>query len=81
MQQNPIKHMSVDRVYCYGVLHHLEDPLAVLKNATDILKPGGSLSHGYMDLGRVNLLINNALREDYEYVDEATYFSRIIANY
>jgi len=38
----PILDGSVDLVVCLGVLHHLEDPLAGLKELWSKLKPGGA---------------------------------------
>jgi SAM-dependent methyltransferase len=37
----PVLDASVDLVVCLGVLHHLEDPLAGLKELWSKLKPGG----------------------------------------
>ena len=61
--QLPIRSQSVDRVYCYGVLHHLENSNDVLREATEILKPGGSLSLWvYGPRQGMTLMVNNALR-------------------
>lgn len=59
----PIKSQSVDRVYCYGVLHHLQNADIVLQEASEIVKPGGTLSLWvYGPRQGMTLLVNNALR-------------------
>lgn len=39
----PFPENSFDVVFCVGVLHHLSDPLAGLKELWRVLKPGGTL--------------------------------------
>ena len=59
----PIRSQSMDRVYCYGVLHHVEDPMAILEMASDTIRPGGTLSvWAYGPRQGLTLIINNALR-------------------
>ena len=62
-QQLPLKPQSIDRVYCYGVLHHVEQPKNILESATEVLRPGGTLSVWvYGPRQGFTLLVNNALR-------------------
>ena len=59
----PIRTQSMDRVYCFGVLHHAEHPEQILKAATEVIKPGGTLSLWvYGPRQGMTLMINNALR-------------------
>ena len=59
----PLKDQSVDIVYAYGLLHHVEDPNAILSAMDLALKSGGSLSVWvYGPRQGLTLMINNALR-------------------
>ncbi|MEC7983568.1 MAG: methyltransferase domain-containing protein [Myxococcota bacterium] len=59
----PIKAQSIDRLYCYGLLHHVDDPKVVLAGATDVIRPGGTLSLWvYGPRQGLTLVMNNALR-------------------
>lgn len=59
----PIRAQSIDRVYCFGVLHHAEEPEQILKSATEVITPGGTLSLWvYGPRQGMTLIINNALR-------------------
>ena len=81
--QLPIKSQAIDHAYCFGVLHHIENPLEVMKKATDILKPSGSLSIWvYGPRQGLTLMINNALRGMTTNMshDELLRFSRLIAS-
>ena len=81
-RQLPIKTSSIDQAYCYGVLHHVEEPFAVMKEATNILKPSGTLSLWvYGPRQGFTLMINNALRGMTTNMShqELLQFSRVIA--
>lgn len=39
----PVKTASVDYVHCSGVLHHVPNPVGVLRELARVLKPGGRL--------------------------------------
>lgn len=81
--QLPIKSQVIDHAYCFGVLHHIENPLEVMKKATDILKPSGSLSLWvYGPRQGLTLMINNALRGMTTNMshEELLRFSRTIAS-
>ena len=42
-----------DHINCYGVLHHMEDPLKGLRALNDCLKPGGTMHLGlYSEIAR-----------------------------
>lgn len=59
----PLKAQSIDRVYCFGVLHHSILPESILDSATEILRPGGTLSLWvYGPRQGITLAVNNALR-------------------
>ena len=46
-----------DVIYCGGVLHHMNDPMAGWQVLTDILKPGGYMMIAlYSELARANVL-------------------------
>ena len=40
----PIKDCSIDFVYCWGVLHHTENPQKTLTELWRVLRPGGTLA-------------------------------------
>ena len=42
--QMPLKKNSFDFVYCWGVLHHTQNPANTLKELWRVLKPGGTLA-------------------------------------
>jgi len=59
----PIRESVCDIVYCYGVLHHVEDPKAILSALTERVTPGGFLSVWvYGPRQGATLIVNNALR-------------------
>lgn len=59
----PIQDAICDIVYCYGVLHHVEEPERILQAITERVKPGGHLSVWvYGPRQGATLIINNALR-------------------
>ncbi|MGC6507090.1 MAG: methyltransferase domain-containing protein [Myxococcota bacterium] len=59
----PIRAQSMDRVYCFGVLHHAEHPEQILNSASEVIVPGGTLSLWvYGPRQGMTLMINNALR-------------------
>jgi SAM-dependent methyltransferase len=50
-----------DHINCYGVLHHMEDPLKGLRALNDCLKPGGTMHIGlYSEIAR---RLNTRLRQ------------------
>ncbi|MFK5947448.1 MAG: methyltransferase domain-containing protein [Methylococcales bacterium] len=54
-----------DHINCYGVLHHMEDPLKGLRALNDCLKPGGTMHLGlYSEIARRS---NTQLRQ---YIEE-----------
>ena len=63
LRNPPIRDGICDLVYCYGVLHHADDPDTILNGLTEILRQGGQLSLWvYGPRQGATLLINNALR-------------------
>ena len=45
-----------DHIDCFGVLHHMEDPLGSWRSLVDCLKPGGTMSLGlYSEIARSNV--------------------------
>lgn len=59
----PIKAQSIDRLYCYGLLHHVEHPKLVWQAASDVVRPGGTFSLWvYGPRQGLTLVMNNALR-------------------
>ena len=42
--QMPLKDNSFDFVYCWGVLHHTQNPSTTLRELWRVLKPGGTLA-------------------------------------
>jgi len=44
LHQPPLREGVFDIVYCFGVLHHLEDPKEVFNVLGTLLRPGGSLA-------------------------------------
>ena len=42
--QMPLRSNSFDFVYCWGVLHHTQNPSKTLKELWRVLKPGGTLA-------------------------------------
>ena len=61
--QLPLKEESMDRLYCFGVLHHVENATDILSSMHKMLKSGGSLSLWvYGPRQGLTLMINNALR-------------------
>lgn len=59
----PVRDSICDLVYCYGVLHHVEDPQSILQALSERVKPGGGLSVWvYGPRQGATLMINNALR-------------------
>ena len=59
----PIRDSVCDIVYCYGVLHHVEEPEPILQALTERVKPGGYLSVWvYGPRQGATLIVNNALR-------------------
>ncbi len=43
LRRPPFAEASFDMVYCLGVLHHLEDPLAGVRALARLVRPGGEL--------------------------------------
>lgn len=43
VRRPPFAHGTFDRIYSFGVLHHLPDPEAALRGLAELLKPGGCL--------------------------------------
>jgi SAM-dependent methyltransferase len=78
----PIRDNLCDLVYCYGVLHHVDEPLKILASLTECLRPGGQLSLWvYGPRQGATLMVNNALRgvtTGLEH-DELLKFSRAVA--
>ncbi|MDG1482226.1 MAG: methyltransferase domain-containing protein [Myxococcota bacterium] len=78
----PIRDSLCDLVYCYGVLHHVDEPEEILGSLTECLRPGGQLSLWvYGPRQGATLMVNNALRgvtTGLEH-DELLKFSRAIA--
>jgi SAM-dependent methyltransferase len=78
----PVRDNLCDLVYCYGVLHHVEDPPKILASLTESVRPGGMLSLWvYGPRQGVTLIVNNALRgvtTGLEH-DELLKFSRAVA--
>ena len=61
--QLPFLDASMDRVFTFGVLHHVEEPKSILQEAHRVLLSGGTLSLWvYGPRQGLTLLINNALR-------------------
>jgi len=57
--------MQFDHINCYGVLHHMEDPLKGWQALNDCLKPGGTMHIGlYSEIARRS---NTRLRQ---YIEE-----------
>ena len=53
----PVKNEVGDVTICWGVLHHMDDPMAGWKVLTDCLKPGGLVKIGlYSELARKNIV-------------------------
>ena len=59
----PFKDSIVDRVYCFGVLHHSDKPFEIMEESHRTLSSGGSF-HVWVYGPRqgITLLVNNALR-------------------
>ena len=59
----PVRDDLLDIAYCYGVLHHVEDPERILAELTSRVRPGGALSLWvYGPRQGATLMVNNALR-------------------
>lgn len=78
----PIQDESMDHVYSYGVLHHVDNADELLKEAHRTVKAGGSFGIWvYGPRQGFTLLINNALRGMTNHMghDELLNFSRVLA--
>jgi SAM-dependent methyltransferase len=78
----PLRDESVDRVYSYGVLHHVDNSDQLLEASNTVLKSGGSMSLWvYGPRQGITLMINNALRGITTNMahDDLLQFSRMIA--
>ncbi|MEL6345697.1 MAG: methyltransferase domain-containing protein [Myxococcota bacterium] len=59
----PVRERRCDIVYCYGVLHHVDDPESILDSLTEAVRPGGALSLWvYGPRQGATRVANNALR-------------------
>ena len=59
----PLKEQSIDRGYCFGVLHHVENSKEILSSINRVICSGGSLSIWvYGPRQGITLMVNNALR-------------------
>ncbi len=59
----PLREQVVDIAYCFGVLHHLDDPKPAFEALGEIVRPGGQLAvwvYGHRQ--GATLLASNALR-------------------
>ncbi len=63
LHRPPLREQVFDIVYCFGVLHHLDDPEAALRSLGERVRSGGRLALWvYGPRQGLTLLVNNALR-------------------
>ena len=59
----PLREQSIDRGYCFGVLHHVKNSAEILASINRVISSGGSLSIWvYGPRQGLTLAVNNALR-------------------
>lgn len=63
----PLKRNAVDLMTLFAVLHHVEDPLTLLKNVKDCLRPGGKLVVREFDSGTETMKRFNIVMDDMLY--------------
>ena len=79
----PFREGCMDRVFTFGVLHHVENPSELMKEAHRVLSSGGSLGLWvYGPRQGLTLQVNNALRGMTTHMshDDLLKFSRLLAS-